>query len=68
MTIAIIDYGAGNLRSVRNTLTYLGADVRTVRTPDDLKGAQKIVLPGVGAFGRGMQALDAAGFVAPLKH
>ncbi len=68
MTIAIIDYGAGNLRSVRNTLTYLGADVRTVRTPDDLKGAQKIVLPGVGAFGRGMQALDAAGFVAPLKQ
>lgn len=68
LTIAIIDYGAGNLRSVRNTLAHLGADVRTVSTPDDLAGAQKIVLPGVGAFGRGMQALDAAGFVAPLRH
>ena len=66
--IAIIDYGAGNLRSVRNTLTYLGADVRTVRTPDELDGAAKIVLPGVGAFGRGMAALDAAGFIAPLKE
>lgn len=68
MTIALIDYGAGNLRSVRNTLTHLGAEVRTVRAPDELDGAQKIVLPGVGAFGRGMEALRAAGFVAPLKR
>ena len=68
MTIAIIDYGAGNLRSVRNTLVHLGADVRTARTPDELAGAQKIVLPGVGAFGRGMAALDQAGFVPPLKQ
>lgn len=67
MTIAIIDYGAGNLRSVRNTLVHLGADVRTARTPDELAGAQKIVLPGVGAFGRGMAALDQAGFVPPLE-
>ncbi len=66
--IAIIDYGAGNLRSVRNTLTYLGADVRTVGTPDELDGAAKIVLPGVGAFGQGMAALEAAGFVGPLKE
>jgi glutamine amidotransferase len=68
MTVAIIDYGAGNLRSVRNTLVHLGADVQTVRTPDELDGAEKIVLPGVGAFGRGMAALEAAGFVAPLKE
>lgn len=68
MTIAIIDYGAGNLRSVRNTLVHLGADVRTVSAPEELAGARKIVLPGVGAFGRGMAALDAAGFVAPLKQ
>ena len=68
MTVAIIDYGAGNLRSVRNTLAHLGADVRTVSAPGELDGAEKIVLPGVGAFGRGMAALDAAGFVAPLKE
>ena len=65
--IAIIDYGAGNLRSVRNTLTYLGADVKTVSTPDRLDGAAKIVLPGVGAFGAGINALRAAGFEEPLK-
>jgi glutamine amidotransferase len=65
--IAIIDYGAGNLRSVRNTLVHLGAQVITVRTPDDLTRADKIVLPGVGAFGAGIKALRAAGFEDPLK-
>lgn len=65
--IAIIDYGAGNLRSVRNTLTYLGADVITARTPDQLEGADKIVLPGVGAFGAGINALRQAGFEEPIK-
>jgi glutamine amidotransferase len=66
--IAIIDYGAGNLRSVRNTLTHLGAEVITLATPDGLAGADKIVLPGVGAFGAGMDALRAAGFEEPLKE
>jgi glutamine amidotransferase len=67
--IAIIDYGAGNLRSVRNTLTYLGAgELVTVSTPDQLNGADKIVLPGVGAFGAGMDALREAGFEEPIKE
>ena len=66
--IAIVDYGAGNLRSVRNALVHLGADVVTASTPDDLAGAEKIVLPGVGAFGAGMRALRAAGFEQPLKE
>jgi glutamine amidotransferase len=65
--IVIIDYGAGNLRSVRNTLTHLGADVITASTPDQLVGAEKIVLPGVGAFGAGIKALRAAGFEEPIK-
>jgi glutamine amidotransferase len=65
--IAIIDYGAGNLRSVRNALVYLGAEVVTAATPDQLDGAEKIVLPGVGAFGAGMNALRTAGFEEPLK-
>jgi glutamine amidotransferase len=65
--IVIIDYEAGNLRSVRNTLTHLGADVMTVSTPDQLDGAAKIVLPGVGAFGAGINALRNAGFEGPLK-
>ncbi|HEX3049495.1 MAG TPA: imidazole glycerol phosphate synthase subunit HisH [Aggregatilineaceae bacterium] len=65
--IAIIDYGAGNLRSVRNTFTFLGADVFTASQPEQLKGADKIVLPGVGAFGAGMKALRDAGFEEPIK-
>lgn len=64
--IAVVDYGAGNLRSVYNTLTYLGADVVTVDTPDALKDAEKIVLPGVGAFGAGMKALRESGFEKPI--
>ncbi len=65
--IAIVDYGAGNLRSVRNALVHLGADVITASTPDQLDGAEKIVLPGVGAFGAGITALRAAGFEGPIK-
>jgi glutamine amidotransferase len=65
--IAVVDYGAGNLRSVYNTLTYLGADVITVDSPGALKDAEKIVLPGVGAFGAGMTALREAGFVKPVR-
>jgi len=65
--IAIIDYGAGNLRSVRNALTCLGAQVNTTATPGQLTGAEKIVLPGVGAFGAGIKALRQAGFEEPLK-
>lgn len=68
MTIAVIDYGAGNLRSVYNTFTHLGANVTIARTPDNLAGAAKIVLPGVGAFGAGINALRAAGFEPPLKE
>src|SRR5574341_275882 len=66
--IALIDYGAGNLRSVRNALTHLGADVVTARTPDQLAGVSKIVLPGVGAFGAGILAVRAAGFEEPIKE
>jgi glutamine amidotransferase len=64
--IAIVDYGAGNLRSVCNALLYLGAKVITAQTPDQLHGVEKIVLPGVGAFGAGMAALRKAGFIDPI--
>jgi imidazole glycerol-phosphate synthase subunit HisH len=64
--IAIIDYGAGNLRSVRNALTHLGANVVTASTPDQMIDTEKIVLPGVGAFGKGMEALRESGFEQPI--
>ena len=65
--IAVIDYGAGNLRSVYNAFTHLGADVETIADPFGLENAEKIVLPGVGAFGAGITALRKRGFEAPLK-
>lgn len=66
--IAIIDYGAGNLRSVTNAFRRLGADVQTVGDPAALAHAEKIVLPGVGAFGTGMARLREAGFIEPLRE
>jgi imidazole glycerol phosphate synthase glutamine amidotransferase subunit len=56
--ITILDYGAGNLRSVQNTLAELGADYELVRDSDGLRPAIKIILPGVGHFGQMMRALD----------
>jgi len=56
--IAIIDYGAGNLRSVQNTLDEIGANYQLVREPVALEGAPKIILPGVGHFGQMLRALD----------
>jgi imidazole glycerol phosphate synthase glutamine amidotransferase subunit len=56
--IAIFDYGAGNLRSVENTLQSLGASYQIVRDSDGLRRASRIILPGVGHFGQMMRALD----------
>ncbi|MBI3665465.1 MAG: imidazole glycerol phosphate synthase subunit HisH [Acidobacteria bacterium] len=56
--IAILDYGAGNLRSVQNTLAALGARYEIVRDAAGLARAEKIILPGVGHFGQMMRALD----------
>jgi imidazole glycerol phosphate synthase glutamine amidotransferase subunit len=56
--ITILDYGAGNLRSVQNTLAEIGADYELVRNSEGLQSATKIILPGVGHFGQMMRALD----------
>jgi imidazole glycerol phosphate synthase glutamine amidotransferase subunit len=57
--ITILDYGAGNLRSVQNTLSELNCDYVLANSPDALRAATKILLPGVGHFGQMMRALDA---------
>ena len=57
--ITILDYGAGNLRSVENTLAEIGAEYTLVRDAAALRAASKILLPGVGHFGQMMRALDA---------
>lgn len=48
--VGLIDYGAGNLRSVYKALVFLGASVRIVKRPDELVGTRSLILPGVGAF------------------
>lgn len=57
--ITVLDYGAGNLRSVQNTLDELEAPYELVRDPEGIQRASKIILPGVGHFGQMMRALDA---------
>ena len=59
MTITIFDYGAGDLRSVQNTLAKIGAPYKLVDDAAGLREAEKIILPGVGHFGQMMRALDA---------
>lgn len=56
--IAILDYGAGNLRSVQNTLEEIGAEYTLVRDSNGLEAASKIILPGVGHFGQLMRSLE----------
>lgn len=69
MTVALIDYGAGNLHSVHNALKAAGArDLLITADPDAVARAERIVLPGVGAFGacaRGLRAID--GMVEALE-
>jgi glutamine amidotransferase len=65
--IALIDSGICNLASVIRALERIGAAFRVVREPAGLTGSNAIILPGVGAFGDGMAALRAGGFVEPLR-
>jgi glutamine amidotransferase len=58
--IAIVDYGAGNLKSVAKAFQYLGAEVTVTSQPDSLASADKIVLPGVGHFAS-LSELDRTG-------
>lgn len=66
--LAVIDYGAGNLRSVLHALMSLGVEsMRVVRAPHELRGADKVILPGVGAYGAGMQRLHEQDLVQAIK-
>ncbi len=66
--IAIVDYGMGNLLSVFNALQMLGADAKVCREPEELAAAERVILPGVGAFGNCMENLKAKGWVAALDQ
>ena len=61
--IAIVDYGAGNLMSVHNSLDFLGAENRVAASPEQIMDAAGVILPGVGAFPDAMDALRGSGLL-----
>ncbi|KAJ1966042.1 Histidine biosynthesis bifunctional protein hisB [Dipsacomyces acuminosporus] len=63
----LLDYGAGNVRSLLNAVEKLGHSIQYIKTAEDFDRADKIIFPGVGAFGYAMKALRESGFVEPLK-
>lgn len=66
--IAIIDYGAGNLFSVQNAFNYIGAENKITSDKEDIIGADRIILPGVGAFGDAMEKLKDSGLIDTIKN
>lgn len=66
--ITMIDYGLGNLRSVQKALEYVGASVQLTDDPALVRAAKKLVLPGVGAFGAGIAALNARGLANAIRE
>ncbi|SHK02303.1 glutamine amidotransferase [Anaerocolumna jejuensis DSM 15929] len=66
--IAIIDYDAGNLKSVEKALHYLGEDAVITRSREEILAADKVILPGVGAFGEAMEKLENYHLVDVIKE
>ncbi len=66
--IAIVDYNAGNLKSVEKAMLYLGQKVLVTSRPEEILSADKVILPGVGAFGDAMKNLTAAGLDTVLRE
>lgn len=66
--LAILDYGAGNFRSVHQAFSYLGAEVELISDPDPLHGFSHLILPGVGSFRRAMHLLQQRGLDQALHQ
>lgn len=66
--IAIVDYGAGNLRSVANALVRLGCDPKVTNRPADVLNAAAVILPGVGAAADAMRGLGASGLDSAIRE
>jgi imidazole glycerol phosphate synthase glutamine amidotransferase subunit len=65
--VTLIDYGAGNLRSVANALRAIGIEPRLAATPGELEGSTHLVLPGVGSFGNCMEQLTKRHLIDPIR-
>ncbi|KZO98397.1 imidazole glycerol pho [Calocera viscosa TUFC12733] len=64
----LLDYGAGNVRSLANSLTALGYEFEWIQSTDDFHKADKLIFPGVGAFGGAMETLQKSGLTEPLRE
>ncbi|HAT8663044.1 imidazole glycerol phosphate synthase subunit HisH [Legionella pneumophila] len=67
-SVSIVDYGVGNLLSVARAFQYFDASVNLVSTPEEIMSADRLVLPGVGAFEDGMKGLTTLNFIEPIKQ
>lgn len=65
--VLVVDYGMGNLYSIGRALEHLGASVRISDSPENIEKADRLVLPGVGAFADGVRGLEERGLIEPLK-
>lgn len=63
----IIDYGIGNLKSVQRGIIAVGGSAHISSSPEEILSANRLILPGVGAFGKGMEGLNCAGLVPVMK-
>jgi glutamine amidotransferase len=68
MKVLIVDYGLGNLWSVKNAFEFVGAEVKISANPTEVAAANCLVLPGVGSFGAGMHNMHARGLVTALNE
>jgi glutamine amidotransferase len=66
--IVVVDYGVGNIASVLNMLKRVGAKAKASRLAEDIESAEKLILPGVGAFDAGMRTLRQSGLIDVLNH
>ncbi|HIW59682.1 MAG TPA: imidazole glycerol phosphate synthase subunit HisH [Candidatus Anaerobutyricum avicola] len=68
MSVSVIDYDAGNIRSVEKALAYLGQEVEVTRDRDRILSADRVILPGVGAFGDAMGKIRSYGLEPVIKE
>lgn len=66
--ISIVDYGLGNVRAFVNIYRHLNMNVQLARTPDDIYGSEKVILPGVGSFDHAMAKLNESGMREALER
>lgn len=66
--VVVIDYGMGNLHSVQKALSFLGAQPKLSQDAEEIQTAQKLILPGVGAFGDAMAELSRRGLVQAIQE